>query len=801
VARDLCDVELLRAGHQEKGCCPIHLEDTPSFYVNDSKGVFHCFGCGAGGDSITLVQEVHHLGFHDALYRLAEAAGVDVAKYERPLTDEEKAREAFRAWCEGWVSGLAPDGSRVGLPVAREYGVGVGAQHGPPPPSYFDEKGYLLRGTVFPYRDARGRLVGWKARGADKTFYLTPADFPLWEPCVGGLDRALPHVEDQLIVVEGEYDALYLISLGVRNVVWIGGSKWTDEQMQILEDHKIKRVLFWLDGDEPGRGAAERIATRHWRHPSVQVRIALAPWGADPEDICRAMGTAAVPEGRSALEWLLWQEWSSTPRSSLSAKLEFVTWVRTEYGEHLNGVETGLVLKTVAEWLEVPEADVLDFVRAEQTVLQAPDSEKIVLGRAVREDAYFRTVRKRITLDDFHVIKHRRLWAVLEAYMAEGLEWDVLTISRKALDQGVSNEYVEQLAELGDHNIGWHEDQVIDLATRRGVRQDADRFRDLIGDLKTPASQLIGQLTHSVTSKALQRGSAAFRSIADQADEAMDILHTRMKNPDDVIGIPFGTQFPMLTRNLQGAQARRFMLVAATSGKGKSTLTLQWCAAWAMMAVPVDFISLEMDEIEILFKMCSHLTGIDSMKISSGRLDPQEAKRVEAAMMRLRMSPLRIYAPDGITTNEFLLYAREAKMERRTEVFVVDYAQMVGRDPEDRDLRRDEQLGRFAYTSKLKIARGLDACVIACAQLRRDAATKDEPTPEDMGDSYDLSRAADVVILIGKPEDSSMYDIWIGKNRQGPPQVRIPSYYDKPNQTFSEPSGAKVPDYRILSAA
>ena len=205
-----------------------------------------------------------------------------------------------------------------------------------------------------------------------------------------------------------------------------------------------------------------------------------------------------------------------------------------------------------------------------------------------------------------------------------------------------------------------------------------------------------------------------------------------------------------------------------------------------------------MDETELLFKGSSHLTGIDSMKISAGRLDDSEARRVERAMMRLRSSPLRIWAPDDLTTNEFLLYARESVMERRTEAFVVDYAQMVGPDAEDRQLRRDQQLGRFAYGCKQKVARALDTSVIIAAQLRRDAAAKEEPTPEDMGDSYDIARASDVVVLISQAEDSSMTDVWVGKNRQGAGGgIRIPCHYGKPVQTFREPQGLKEPEYAL----
>jgi replicative DNA helicase len=204
-----------------------------------------------------------------------------------------------------------------------------------------------------------------------------------------------------------------------------------------------------------------------------------------------------------------------------------------------------------------------------------------------------------------------------------------------------------------------------------------------------------------------------------------------------------------------------------------------------------------MDADEILFKCASHLTGIDSQKISGGQLGDDELRRVEQAMLRIRNSPLRIYTPDGITPSEFVLYAREAVMERRTEIFCVDYAQMVGPDPEDKRASRYEQLGTFAYAAKQKVARALDTSVVCMAQLKRDAAQKEEPTPEDMGDSYELVRAADFILLINETETAS--EAWVGKNRQGPGGVLIPMRYDKPTQTFHEDhSGAtKTPDYRI----
>lgn len=805
VAQKLCDVELVTAGHQMKGRCPIHEEDTPSFHVNDGKGLFHCFGCKAGGDAITLVSEVHHVGFRQALAMIAEAAGIDIRQYVRPATPEEKQRDELRAWAERYLGGLpTPSNGRVRADIFGEFGV-VSPARPEAPPAGFRDKEYLFRGeALFPYRTVAGKLTGWKVRQPDKKMFMTPNDFPLTEPVVWGLNVARGHIEDgTLILVEGEYDAMVLHEVGVRNVAAIGGSKWTDEQMAILEGHKIREIVFLFDGDEAGRGAAENVAKRFWRHPTINVRVTQAWGGADPEDMARTLGADAIEQtvanARAALEWLLYQEWASVSRETLSAKLDYVQWVQNTYGDQLVGVQETLVLKEVAGWLGLSDANVLDFARTNKTILQAPDSEKAVLGRAIRDGAYYTALRKKMTVQDFYVLKHQRLWTVLEQMVMDGLDFDLATVKRRATGQGVDTPYVEDLAATGDLNIGWHEEQVIEMSVRRSARLDADHFREIIADLNVPANQLIGTLTHSVTSKALGRGSGAFRGIVEQVDEAMDTLHQRMRNPNAVPGIDLGSQFPVLTTSIQGLNRRRLMLVGATSGRGKSTFTLQLCVVTAVhQAIPTDFISLEMDADEILFKLASHMTGVDSLKISSGSITSDEAKRVEQAMLRIRRSPLRIYAPDGITPNEFLLYARESVMERRTELFVMDYAQMVGSDPETQRLSRYEQLGEFAYKTKQKICRGLDTTVIACAQLKREAAGKEEPSPEDMGDSYELVRAADVILLINENE-SQQHEIWIGKNRQGPGGVLVPVVFDKPTNTFREASGgARTPDYLVM---
>lgn len=801
-------IELERAGGQWRGLCPIHDEDTPSFGVAPGKGrngLFHCFGCKAGGDEIELVRQVRHLEFSDAVAWLAEQADVDLGPYTRPATPEEKEREQLRAWCESWLDGREPGDPRVtDQSVLDEFGVGVRKRPRGDVPKQLRGKSWWLDGVIFPYRSAGGRLLGWKARQPDKKMFGTNGDFPLYKRSLFGLDVALRHksASEPIVIVEGEYDCLALHEAGVRTAVALGGSSFLDEHAAQLAEAKVQEAVFWFDGDEAGEKAAAVVARAHWRNDRLRVRIAN-PWpGADPEDVVRNVGgdaaLATIGRARGALEWMLRRELDSRPRDTLTDKIAYIEWIQQEFGQQLQGLREEATLREAAGWLGLSDAQVIDFARHEKGDLHAVDSERIVIGKALRDGGYFVQARKRLKPLDFFMERNQRVWSCIESVFADGLDLDGHgVITARAEAAGVPAAYVDGLREAGDGNVRWHEDRVRDMAVRRHSRNDVEGFKVQIVDPSVPAAQSIGQLTKNVTERALGWGSAGAGEIADDVDEMMEDIHEQMRNPG-VAGIDLGTQLPTLTDHLNGIQARKFMLVAASSGVGKTTICLQMCAATAIgQAIPTDFVSLEMDKKEVLHKITAHLTGIDSMKIAKGQLDKDEIRAVEKAGLKIRNSPLRVHAPDGITASEFVLHARESVMERRTELFVIDYVQMTSPDVDEHRLRRDQQIGNFGYACKLKVARALDTTVICCAQLRRDAAGKEEPTPEDMGDSYDLVRAADAVLLLSQPADQDM-ELWIGKNRMGRGHVLIPMEHDGPSQTFRERSGgAKRPDWGV----
>lgn len=822
VASDLCDMDLDFSGHQHRALCPFHDDSNPSLYLTADKGqggVYHCFSCKASGDAIELLRHVRHQSFTEAMTTLAEAADVDIKGYIREPTDHERFRDGAQLALDDLISRAeknyirrAPSSSvlRVKDPdVASEFRLGVTSKR----LTFQNDYKELARhndSVIFPYFTPEGKPITIKSRpmSGEKRTYGLSNEWPLLQPALFGLHVAKDYTENELIVVEGEWDALALHEVGVRNVVAVGGSRWSPELSEIVRDLRINKLVFWPDGDDAGRIFAESICNHMEWFEGISVRIAWHPEEPrDPEDIVRGADSPAaarriaagtVRRSRNDLAWLIDREIDKQKPRTLSDQLEFFEKIRTKYGSRFNGVTEALVLKDLAQQFDIPEADLADFAISARGDLQAPDSERVLLGKCLRDQQYFIRLRKAVDEEDFSFTKHRRVWVTLTEMVREGLEFDPVALKAQASILGVEADFLDELRAEGDANILWHENQVIDLSVRRMAKKNAEIFANKVSDPDISAGEAIGSLTHTLTKSALGRGSGAFQHITDQVDEAVEKLHARVENPGDVIGIDLGSQLPTLNKTLSGIQERRLVLIGATSGRGKSTLSLQICnIASVGYKIPTDVISLEMDSDEILFKQCAHLTGIDSMRIQQGALEKEELDRVLRAMRLIRSSPMRIYTPDSMTPSEFVLYARESTMDRDTKIFVFDYAQMVEPDADFRRESKYEQLGDFAYTAKLQIARALDVCVICPSQLGRAAADKERPTSEDMGDSYHLVRAADVVILLHQDEDGGSNEIWVDKNRQGRGNVLIPITFDKTTSTFYEKRDQKMPEYGV----
>ena len=389
-------VKLTRAGREWKACCPFHHEKSPSFYVNDDKGFYHCFGCSAHGDAIRWMTDQRGLAFVDAVKELADSAGLALpAPDPRAAERDERAskqHDVMAAAAEWFAAQLHSDAgadaraylAKRGItpntvetfgmgfaPDRRDALKGALARFGDPelieaglliePKDFGSEKTPYdrFRGRLMiPIRDPRGRVIAFGGRilGAGEPKYLNSPDTPLFDKgrTIYNLDRASPVARKagRLIVVEGYMDVIALAQAGIAEVVAPLGTALTEAQLERL--WRIVDVpVLCLDGDSAGKKAAVRAAERALPllAPGRSLSIAMLPAGKDPDDMVRSGGPAAfepLVESALSLVDLLWDhEVAALPlktpeaRAGLKRRLSELaamiadTDVRQQYQEEL----------------------------------------------------------------------------------------------------------------------------------------------------------------------------------------------------------------------------------------------------------------------------------------------------------------------------------------------------------------------------------------------------------------------------------------------------------------------------------
>ncbi|HEX5527774.1 MAG TPA: DNA primase [Solirubrobacterales bacterium] len=328
--------DLRRQGARYVGLCPFHEERTPSFSVEPQEKLYHCFGCGVGGDVIKFVEEKEGLGFAEAVEMLADRYGVELereqedpraearrrrrrrleqllersagfyANYLWESSEAEKAREylAGRGLGEGVLRafgvGYAPSawdkilvrGQQAGFSVEELRGVGL-VQRGRSGGEYdrFRER------IMFPIRDRRGRVLGFGGRAmrsdqGAKYVNTAETDFFHKSQMLYGVDLAKAAIAKvgRAVVVEGYTDVLALHQAGIEEAVGVMGTAITDEQVAALSG-MVDEVVLALDADSAGQEAmlrAQRVAAGR----RMRLRVAAMPAGEDPAEMMAESGGA-----------------------------------------------------------------------------------------------------------------------------------------------------------------------------------------------------------------------------------------------------------------------------------------------------------------------------------------------------------------------------------------------------------------------------------------------------------------------------------------------------------------------------
>jgi DNA primase len=327
-------VSLKKSGKNFQGLCPFHVEKTPSFTVSEEKQMFHCFGCGLGGNVFTFLMHYHHLSFPEVVAELAGRLGIPLPQsssapgrdgeaenhqealrnlhqaaaeyYHRLLTQgkigqkgrdylvlrgikQELVREFFLGLApEGWDHLLRfAEGRKFPVSLLEQSGLVIKKDKG----GYYDR---FRNRLLFPIQDERKRVIGFggRALAGESPKYLNSPESPLFNKgkVLYGLPQALPFIRktNRVIIVEGYFDCLTLHQHGFKQTVATLGTALTREQIRKIKG-LAEEVLLLFDGDQAGIRAALRSVPL-FRQEGVRARIKVLPPEADPDKYCLQVG-------------------------------------------------------------------------------------------------------------------------------------------------------------------------------------------------------------------------------------------------------------------------------------------------------------------------------------------------------------------------------------------------------------------------------------------------------------------------------------------------------------------------------
>jgi DNA primase len=419
----ICDyVTLKKAGRNHMGLCPFHGEKTPSFTVSEEKGIYHCFGCHAGGSIFHFLMQYDHLTFPESVERIAKRYGITIERNERPGSYQEsgereklyrinervaanyhkilfdhaegkkaleylKARGVDEATAQQFMLGYAPQGGSGLLRVVQKESISANdalrlGLIGERAPQQYHEK-FFAR-LMFPILNPAGKVVAFGGRVLDQGLpkYLNSSETPLFHKgaTLYGLYQAKEAIRkaDRVVVVEGYLDVIALAQHDVGYTVATLGTALTADHVRALSRY-TKNIIALFDGDEAGQKAAAR-SFEIFVEAGLLGRAAFLPKGDDPDSFVRSRGKVAleanldqaVPLADYYFSWL-----EGRHGKSLEGKSQIANEIGRVLAKVVNPFEVDLLIGRAVDMLGIRE-DVLRRRTAAPAGRSMPATTRIV---------------------------------------------------------------------------------------------------------------------------------------------------------------------------------------------------------------------------------------------------------------------------------------------------------------------------------------------------------------------------------------------------------------------------------------
>jgi len=537
-------VSLRKTGKNWQGLCPFHSEKTPSFSVNPDKQIFHCFGCGVGGDAFKFLELQEGLNFPEAVRKLADRAGITLP-VSGPRGDEKKSEDERKVllrivadaadYFQRELEGPAGSAARAYLAkrgvseqVVKDFSLGYARPEWDGLLKHLKQKGHpaglmeraglvvkrsegeghydRFRGRIiFPIRDISGSVIAFGGRVMDDSLpkYLNSPETPLYSKSnvLYCLDKAkdAARKNDHFIIVEGYLDAIACHQYGVRNAVATLGTALTDGHLRMMRRF-TKQLKLNFDPDPAGVKAALRSFDL-FAGSGMQVKVVSLPGGDDPDTFLKKSGfegfTTCLREAVPLMDFILRQVVKGGAGASIDEKKSWEDEMLGFIAKLPSGIERDHYLKKTAEALDVSEATLRQDLAQRRPAMtgprkqeavparttRRPKSEEILLHLMLRDVSIAREIQGAISSEDFTDPLIQR--AVTKIYQA--LNSGAIVDFRSLLTEGddelnglISHYSVLGTEEYDDQEKTWRD--CVDLLKKQDPEKEIKRIIKAIKD-------------------------------------------------------------------------------------------------------------------------------------------------------------------------------------------------------------------------------------------------------------------------------------------------------------------------------
>ena len=408
------------------------------------------------------------------------------------------------------------------------------------------------------------------------------------------------------------------------------------------------------------------------------------------------------------------------------------------------------------------------------------EAEEAVVGAVFINPEVYYDIAQFLTADDFYIHRHKWIWEAFTSLHEQRVPIDLLTVSDELERRGQLNEiggpaYLTSLVNQvpSSLNAESYGHIVEGYSVRRKMINAANQIASIAYNEKSSIDDVMNESEKAVFNVSERRLKHDLVPIKKVASDFYDRIDDLAKRADDIVGVPTG--FIDIDKMLTGLQPSDLLIIAGRPGQGKTGFLLSIAKnAGLTHKKHVAIFSLEMSNDQVVQRLISQETGIDSQTLRTGKLKENEWPLFTHAIEVFGDTHIYLDDTPAITPLQLRTKCRRLHMEFGLDLIIIDYLQLMGGDN-----RTDNRVQEVSYISRnLKVlARELNVPVLAAAQLSRavEQRTDKRPVLSDLRESGSLEQDADIVMFIYRPDQyekdtvkQNVAEIIIAKHRNGP---------------------------------